>query len=100
MKKNHWRDWPEKATDPDLWTAHNYVSAPPGDCRKTRILDLTYTGSEGEKCTSMNKEKGRALARTFFPEKPTISNVDDTPATNSKPSPICKADPITSVTLL
>ena len=36
MKKNHWRDWLEKATDPDLWTAHNYVSAPPGDCRKTR----------------------------------------------------------------
>ena len=29
-KKNHWRDWLEKVTDPDLWTAHKYITALPG----------------------------------------------------------------------
>ena len=27
-KRNHWRDWLEKSSDPDLWTAHRYVTAP------------------------------------------------------------------------
>ena len=36
-KQHHWRDWLEKATDPDLWTANKYISTPAGDGGKTRI---------------------------------------------------------------
>ena len=30
-KRQHWRDWLEKAEDPDIWTAHRYTSSPIGD---------------------------------------------------------------------
>ena len=88
-KKNHWHDWLEKATDPDLWTAHKYINAPPGDCGKTRIPDLTYTDERGQQRASTNEEKGKILAKTFFPDKPLTS----TEGTRGKmPNPICKAD--------
>ena len=90
-KKNHWRDWLEKATDPDLWTAHKYITAPPGDCGRTRIPDLVFSDEEGQERASTNEEKGKILARTFFPDKPQAGE-DDAPAVI--PNPICKADPI------
>ena len=90
-KKNHWRDWLEKATDPDLWTAHKYITAPPGDCGRTRIPDLTFSDSEGQKRASSNEDKGKVLAKTFFPEKPQESS-EDAPLETS--NPICRADPI------
>ena len=90
-KKNHWRDWLEKATDPDLWTAHKYITAPPGDCGKTRIPDLNFTDSEGQQKARSNEEKGRILARMFFPDKPKLSEESTDTIT---PNPICKADPI------
>jgi ribonuclease HI len=90
-KKNHWRDWLERATDPDLWTANRYITAPPSDCGKTRIPELTYTSNEGQCRARSNEEKGRVLAKTFFPEKPSTINVDGPTET---PTPICTADPI------
>jgi hypothetical protein len=36
-KQQHWRDWLNKAEDPDIWTAHKYTSAPAGDGGKYRI---------------------------------------------------------------
>ena len=90
-KKNHWCDWLEKATDPDLWMAHKYITAPPSDCGKTRIPDLSYADSQGQQRASSNEEKGKVLAKTFFPKKPPINEMD-APATT--PNPICKADPI------
>ena len=90
-KKNHWQDWLEKATDPDLWTAHKYITAPPGDCRKMRIPDLTFTDNEGQHHASSNKEKGRILAKTFFPNRPQENVVA---RLVEPPNPICKADPI------
>lgn len=56
-KKNHWQDWLEKATDPDLWTVHKYIMAPPGDCGKMRIPDLMYTDNGEQHHASMNKDK-------------------------------------------
>jgi hypothetical protein len=91
IKKNHWCDWLEKADDPDLWTAHKYISAPPGDCGKTRIPDLSHV-DKGERLTaSINKEKSKALAKTFFPKK--LKDGKQHPNA-AKPTPICKADPI------
>ena len=29
-KRQHWRDWLEKADDPDIWTTHKYTSSPAG----------------------------------------------------------------------
>jgi hypothetical protein len=90
-KKNHWRDWLERAMDPDLWTAQRYITVPPGDCRRTRILDLIYSGKGGQQHASSNRDKSRVLARTFFPDKPPATEAT---ALVKPPSPICKADPI------
>ena len=88
-KKNHWRDWLEKATDPDLWTAHKYITAPPGDCGKMRIPDLTFMDEKGQQRASSNIEKGKILAKTFFPDKPPM-NLEGIPM--GTPNPICKTD--------
>ena len=90
-KKNHWRDWLEKATDPDLWTAHKYITAPPGDCGRTRIPDLNFIDNRGQQRASSNTDKGNILAKTFFPSKPQDSGVTVKPVT---PKPICKMDSI------
>ena len=73
-KRQHWRDWLEKGDDPDLWTAHRIVSSSYGDGGKTRIPVLTYKDGEETRTASTNKEKGRALARNFFPAKPRSDN--------------------------
>ena len=69
-KRQHWRDWLEKADDPDIWTTHRYMSTPAGDGGKSRIpvSKLTKEGQENTATTS--KEKSRMLASTFFPPSP------------------------------
>ena len=92
-KQHHWRDWLEKATDPDLWTAHKYISAPAGDGGKTRIPNLLIQGTEGDNVCSRNQEKSEALARTFFPKKPLqMTSEADTMETHT---PACKMDALT-----
>jgi hypothetical protein len=76
MKKNHWWDWLERAMDPDLWMAQKYITAPPGDCRRTRIMDLIHLGSQGQQHASSNKDKSTVLAKTFFPDKPPTTKTD------------------------
>ena len=39
-KRHHWRDWLEKASEPDLWTANKYISAAASDGGRTRIPTL------------------------------------------------------------
>ena len=39
-KRHHWRDWLEKASDPDLWTASKYIAAAASDGGRTRIPTL------------------------------------------------------------
>ena len=90
-KRQHWRDWLEKAEDPDIWTAHKYFSSPAGDGGKTRIPVLKYTSDGKEKKATTNSEKGVALAKSFFPPKPTTDNI---PQDYTYPEPVCDMDPI------
>ena len=88
-KRNHWRDWLEKAEDPDIWTAHRYISAPASDGSATRIPTLKGTQNEEEERTaSTNEEKSQMLAKTFFLKKPP----DEPPAQDQYPAPVCDAD--------
>ena len=92
-KQHHWRDWLEKAMDPDLWMAHKYISAPAGDGGKTRIPSLTVQDREGQSTYSSNEDKSKALAKTFFPEKPAQVNSNTVEEKTLRPA--CKFDPIT-----
>ena len=94
-KRNHWRDWLEKSSDPDLWTAHRYVTAPTGDGGKTRIPDLEVTTKSGENKASNNEEKSQMLAKTFFPQKPDAREESAQREREPEEEPICKADTIT-----
>jgi hypothetical protein len=69
-KRQHWRDWLEKAEDPDIWTAHRYTAAPVGDGGKSRIPVLKITCDGQDSTASTNEEKASLLARTFFPPHP------------------------------
>ena len=62
VKQHHWRDWLEKATDLDIWTAHKYISAPASDGGKTRIPNLTIMQVAGTHLTNSNTDKSAALA--------------------------------------
>ena len=72
-KKHHWRDWLERATDLDLWTANKYISAPASDGGSTRIPALRYQEGRDEKIASANKGKSEILAKAFFPREPSVS---------------------------
>ena len=89
-KRQHWRDWLEKADDPDIWTAHKYTSSPAGDGGKSRIPVLKAERNGQETTATTNKEKSNLLAKTFFPPRP----LDDTPVQFVYPKPICDFDPI------
>jgi hypothetical protein len=69
-KQQHWRDWIEKAEDPDIWTVHRLISAPATDGGKARIPALKYKVGDVEKIATTNGKKGAALATGFFPPKP------------------------------
>jgi len=69
-KRHHWRDWLEKAEDPDIWAAHRLTSSAGGDGGKTKIPVLKYKVGDTVATASANCEKGRVLAKNFFPTKP------------------------------
>lgn len=69
-KKHHWRDWLERAVDPDIWTVHKYTSAPATDGAKARIPALKYSTGDVKLTASTNDDKSYALANSFFPAKP------------------------------
>jgi ribonuclease HI len=69
-KKQHWRDWLEKAEDPDIWAASKLVSAALTDGGKARIPILKHKVGDQETMAGSNEEKSRALAKCFFPPKP------------------------------
>ena len=73
-KKHHWRDWLERAEDPDIWTVHRLITSPATDGGKSCIPGLKYKGSEDgdEKLAASNSEKSEVLAKCFFPPKPSI----------------------------
>ena len=94
IKRNHWRDWLEKASDPDLWTAQRYLNAPASDRSKTRIPDLKFTKEGQQHSASTNTDKGEILARTFFPDKPKDAQMGNEEETIA-PAPVDKMGPIT-----
>jgi ribonuclease HI len=69
-KKQHWRDWLERAVDPDIWAVHKYISAPATDGAKARIPVLKHKVGNTETTAGTNTEKSKALAKSFFPTKP------------------------------
>ena len=74
-KKHHWRDWLERAVDPDIWTAHRYVSAAAMNGSNTRIPTLRAKVGESKSTAMTNEEKSKLLVKTFFPPKPSINGV-------------------------
>jgi hypothetical protein len=92
-KTHHWHNWLEKVTEPNIWTAHKYISAPASEGGKTRIPSLTVQDSDCDRIVSKNSDKSTALAKEFFPKKPQHqpNNLD----TNNFPAPVCKMDPLT-----
>ena len=95
-KRQHWRDWLEKATDPDIWTAHRYVSAASEDGNNTRIPTLRVLEGESETTASTNEEKSNLLVKTFFPpERSKTAEVQNAEATEETTPPICKLNKIT-----
>ncbi len=91
-KRQHWRDWLERAVDPDIWTVHKVISTPHADGGKARIPALKHKQGEAEKIASTNSEKSQALANCFFPTKPLNAGE---PADYNYPAPCCRADRLT-----
>ena len=60
-KRHHWRDWLEKAEDPDIWTAHRYISAATADGNNSRIPVLKKQAGESERIVTTNEEKSKML---------------------------------------
>jgi hypothetical protein len=69
-KLHHWRDWLERAEDPDIWTVQKLLAAPATDGSSARIPALKYTVGETHQIAASNDEKGHVLAKSFFPAKP------------------------------
>jgi hypothetical protein len=84
-KQQHWRDWLEKAEDPDIWAVNQIVVAPPTDGGKAKIPKLKHRIGEEDAIASTNKEKSAALARNFFPAKP-----QEELEMNGRPTKACK----------
>lgn len=91
-KKQHWRDWLERAVDPDIWAVHKVISAPTSDGAKARIPALKHKRGDAELTANANPDKARALAKTFFPTKPADPGI---PEDYAYPSACCNPDQIT-----
>ncbi|KAA1478016.1 hypothetical protein DENSPDRAFT_787504, partial [Dentipellis sp. KUC8613] len=76
-KNQHWRDWLDNASDPDIWTANRYISCPSTDGGKTRIPSLSVVQPDGTvQSITDNNRKSEVLARAFFPPPPPTSSID------------------------
>jgi hypothetical protein len=53
-KRHHWRDWLEKAEDPDIWAVHCLTTSQGSDGGKARISALNYKVGDMEKMASTN----------------------------------------------
>jgi len=96
-KRQHWRDWLERAEDPDIWTVHKYTSQPYTDGAKARIPALKYIQDNIEVTAATNTEKAQALTKSFFPVKPTDPENE---TEHAFPPTCCKPDQITKEQIL
>jgi ribonuclease HI len=94
-KRNHWRDWLEKAEDPDIWTANKYTSASNAESFNTRIPTLKTKTGEVETEAISNEDKSKVLAKTFFPSKRTDIETNPAPEEEDAPEPVIEMDPLT-----
>ena len=92
MKKDHWIQFLEEATQCDIWTANKYVTAPSSDGGKARIPVLQVRNADGTTTEAIsNDNKSIALAKAFFPPPPAT---DSTPENYAYPEPIAPFTPI------
>lgn len=92
--KQHWRDWLERAQDPDIWMAHRYISATSAEGNNSRIPTLNVKVGEMEKVASTNVEKSKLLAETFFPKSPeTVASRAE--QEEEAVEPVCTMDKLT-----
>jgi len=91
-KKQHWRDWLEKAEDPDIWTVNKLINSQASDGGKSRIPILTHKTGNSETKAMTNDEKSKALAKSFFPIKPPAPPQEEIVEHN----PCCAAERISS----
>ena len=88
-KRTHWRDWLERAEEPDIWTAHRYVSAAAADGSGTRIPTLKTQKDGQVSIATTNEEKGKMLAKTFFPTEKANASDD---YNEEDATPVCALD--------
>jgi hypothetical protein len=70
-RRQHWIDWLEAATEPDIWSANRYLKSTPTDTGLTHIPTLRYTLPNGQEALAeTNERKSEALSATLFPPKP------------------------------
>ena len=91
-KHHHWRDWLEKASEPDLWMANKYITAPVSDRGKTTIPVLWQQSARIERTANLNQDKSIMLAGTLFPKK--LVNTVVEAEKNEYLPPACKAHKI------
>jgi ribonuclease HI/exonuclease III len=96
-KQQFWRDWLERADEPDLWTAQRMVSGPATDGGKARIPPLKHRLDGTEVTAKTNTDKSRALAKGFFPPKP---QPDEEEVATRSPKPCSAPIKITKEQLL
>jgi hypothetical protein len=78
--------------DPNIWTVHKITSAPSSDRSKAHIPALKHKQGEVEKIVDTNSKKAQALAKSFFPTKPSNAGI---PADYNYPDPCCRVDHLT-----
>ena len=79
-KTQHWQNFLETAQGPDIWTANWYISNPLGDSGRQRIPTLKVPQANGTSSeVTTNEEKAAAFHQSFFPPKPTTSNLPNDP---------------------
>ena len=93
-KRNHWRDWLEKAEDPDIWTANKYTSTSNAEGFNARIPTLKTKSGEVETVAISNEDKSKVLAKTFFPSK-RMDSGSNLASEEDPPDPVVEMDPLT-----
>ena len=90
-KKQHWRDWLERAEDPDIWMVNKLITSQASDGGKSRIPALTCRMGNSKTKATTNEDKSAALAKCFFLQKPEPAMREDV----ANYDPCCAADRIT-----
>ena len=85
-----WTNWLDSATQQDLYMANKYITNKPSDYSCARVPTLKTTSNNASSMAEDNVAKARALANSFFPPPPTVSQV---PSGIMYPSPLRDIDP-------